>query len=229
MKKLILIALSLILPAIALAIEPNSFKKSYQWGERDIANCISANEGVYSGKPRSFISRDARAWAPRLCPSADVESFVAGFYQAYVDNGKVLDDPVFRTVAPSPSPITTSGPNQFQMGGGRRIEDTGSTGREGESGYKGWYGERGGAVAPTPSPSTSTDDSLLDADIMTQGQNSGKSFAKRHSKEEKATSDQIREFAGKFADREGYTDEGTARNSFIEGWIDGYYDGAGVR
>jgi hypothetical protein len=230
MKKLILIVLSLTLPVVAFATDPDSFKKGYRWGEQDIANCISANNGVYSGKPSYLILRDARAWAPRLCPSADVDSFIAGFYQAYEDNGKVtsMDDPVTRTSAPqqSPTPLQNPGPYQFQMGGGRRTLDTGSTGREGESGYKGWYGERGGAAAPIPTPpSTSTDDSLLDPDVMTHGYNSGKIFGKKHSKEEKATPDQIREFSRKFADREGYTNEGQARNSLIEGWIDGYHDG----
>ena len=80
---------------------------------------------------------------------------------------------------------------------------------------------------PTPTPSTTSTD-LLDSDIQEQGYSSGKVFGKRHSKEENATPDQIREFARKFADREGYTDEGQARNSFLEGFIDGYYDGAGI-
>src|SRR6516164_387200 len=229
MKKLILIALSLILPAIALAIDPNSFKKGYQWAQQDIANCISANNGVYSGKPSYLIPKIARVFANRLCPSADVDSFIIGFYQAYEDYGKVIpmDDPAPRTSAPQKSTGTTAtvapGPYQFQMGGGKRIEYTGSTGREGG-------GVQQSVAAPTPTPpTTSTDDSLLDPDIQLKGYQCGKIFGKKHSKEENATSDQIREFAGKFAYRGGYPDEGTARNSYIEGFIDGYYDGAGLR
>jgi hypothetical protein len=122
------------------------------------------------------------------------------------------------------------GPYEFQMGRGRRIIGTGSTGREGEPGYRGWYGERGesggGAqqsAGPTPTPS---EDSLLDPDIMEQGYKLGKAYRlPRDIRGEHLSLNDIRITAEKQADRSGYPDEGQARNSFIEGWIDGYRDG----
>jgi hypothetical protein len=223
MKKLILIALSVLLPIVALATDPDSFKKGYQWGEHIILNSHSNNEHpLVAGMPSYLIPRLARTFYNSYCPSADLDSFIAGFYQAYEDYGKVMpmDDPATRPPAP-PAPKAPDG-SPILPGGGRGL-------RTGVSDIYSQAGVRAAAPTPTPRASapvpTPTPSTLLDIDNMTVGHDSGKNYGQRHPK---ATPDQVRELATKFADLEGYPTEGQARNSFIEGWNDGYHDGAGI-
>jgi hypothetical protein len=99
MKKLTLIVLSLILPVIALATDADSFKKGYQWGQQVISTGRSTSGGPTSDTPSFVIPRIAQVYQRTSCPSADMDSFIAGFYQAYEDYGKVMpmDDPSTRT------------------------------------------------------------------------------------------------------------------------------------
>ena len=91
-------------------------------------------------------------------------------------------------------------------------------------------GVRGAAPVPTPasSPTPATDDRLV-------GYNDGKYYGEHRDTDswwkehygKDATLVQVREFAEKFSYREGEVD-GPARDSYIEGFIDGYRDDAGI-
>jgi hypothetical protein len=83
-------------------------------------------------------------------------------------------------------------------------------------------------TAPTPTPAaqqpkqkTSTE---LNTDIMGKGYNQGKAYAPGS----QLSPGEIRTIAATQAQAAGYTTTGNAQDSFIEGWIDGYYDGHNV-
>ena len=102
MKKLIPIVLSL-LPVIAFALDPDSFEKGYQSGEHIILTSHSNNgRPLVAGMPSYLIPKIAQGYHNTYCPSADLDSFIAGFYQAYEDYGKVMpmDDPATRPLHP---------------------------------------------------------------------------------------------------------------------------------
>jgi hypothetical protein len=83
-------------------------------------------------------------------------------------------------------------------------------------------------TAPTPTPAaqqheqkTSTE---LNTDIMGKGYNQGKAYAPGS----QLSPGEIPTIAATQAQAARYTTTGNAQDSFIEGWIDGYYDGHNV-
>jgi hypothetical protein len=91
------------------------------------------------------------------------------------------------------------------------------------------------APAPTPTPiaaptttSSSTDDRIVgykDGRYYGEHRETDSWWKEHYGKD--ATFVQVREFAEKFSYPEGEVD-GPARDAYIEGFIDGYYDGAGI-
>jgi hypothetical protein len=120
MKKLILIVLSLLLPVIAFATDPASFKKGYQSAQHDIALVFSVNGGGDHSVASYLIPKIARINHDAYCPSADLDSFIAGFTQAYEDYGQVfpMDDPALR---PRRDPPAATGPNVMPPGHPRDV------------------------------------------------------------------------------------------------------------
>src|SRR5262249_19386397 len=105
MRKLILIVLSLLLPAIAFATDPASFKKGYQWAQQMLNTSIDNQTGgrPTAGYPSYQIPQLANMFHRFYCRSADLASFVSGFTQCLEDNGRVMPmDP------PAPAAATTN-------------------------------------------------------------------------------------------------------------------------
>jgi hypothetical protein len=214
MKKLILIVLSLTLPLIVFATDPAvKSTKAYAHGYADGKFWAEENDVPPKNAKRAYqtmvVSDLAHANAGRGVSPYEIQAwylYAQGWADAVFGEDADAVESTPRRTTPSTGGLTlTPGKGFYDKWG------TGSTPVQ--------------APAPTPPP-TSTD--LLNVDIMKQGEADGKLYGKRHSKEEKATPYQIREFAAKFAGKEGYTDEGAARDSYIEGFIPGYYEGAGI-
>jgi len=69
-----------------------------------------------------------------------------------------------------------------------------------------------------------TSSTELDPDIMSKGNEAGKAYAPGST----LSPDEIRAAAKEQAQKAGYTTNDQAQNSFIEGWINGYYEGHNV-